>query len=85
MRLIAKIQKMSDADSISGLRARLVTSDNTLLGTSISDDEGICHFDRNLLNRKNALNASHLLIDSPWRAGQQLHSLISRLFTTLGG
>ena len=63
--IIAKIQKMSDADSISGLRARLVTSDNTLLGTSISDDEGICHFDRNLLNRKNALNASHLLIDSP--------------------
>ena len=63
--ILAKIQKMSDGDSVSGLRARLVASNNTLLSTSISDDEGICHFDRSLLNRKNAPNASHLLIDSP--------------------
>ena len=69
--LLAKIQKMSDADSVSGLRARLVSSNNTLLGTSISNDEGICYFDRNLLrsvtinNRKTKPSASHLLIDSP--------------------
>ena len=69
--LLAKIQKMSDADSVSGLRARLVSSNNTLLGTSISNDEGICYFDRNLIrsvtinNRKTKPSASHLLIDSP--------------------